>query len=106
VQLVKWSPPREMTKSKVNTDASISEDGQFFIGLVIFDFRVIYHFRYAKKCSNACFQVDAKDPKQLAICEVETYAIRETIRHMVERNCLPTDIETNNSMCGNKYRRA
>lgn len=101
MQLVRWSPPTEKPKTKVNTDASISEDGECFIGFVMFDFRGIHHFRYAKKCSSGCFKDDPKNPdyeakRQAAICGAEARAIREAIRKVIDRKCLPTDIETDN----------
>ena len=92
-----------MKKTKVNTDASISDDGQCFIGFVMFDFRGIHHFRYAKKCINGCLKVyrdnqnyDAE--RQLAICEAEARAIRKAIQTVIDRKCLPADIETDNSI--------
>lgn len=65
----------------------------------MFDYRGIHHYRYAKKCYNAHFLVDAKDPtydeeRQLVICEAETGVIKEAIHHVVQQNCLPTNIET------------
>jgi ribonuclease HI len=101
VQLVRWSPPIEKEKTKVNTDASISDDGQCSIGFVMFDFRGIHHFRYAKKCISGCLKVNREDSnydaeRQIAICEAEARAIRKAIQTVIDRTCLPADIETDN----------
>jgi hypothetical protein len=87
----------------VNTDASISDNGQCFIGFIMFDFRGIHHFRYAKRCISGCLKVNPTDPnydveRQRAICEAEARAVREAIQQVIDRNCLPADIETDNSV--------
>jgi hypothetical protein len=76
-------------------------DGRFFTGFIIFDHRGIHRFRHAKLCQAAHFKCDTKDPKygkirKITIWEVEACALRDAICHVINQNCFPIEIETNN----------
>jgi ribonuclease HI len=83
-KLVKWSPPMEVTKIKINTDASISESN-VYTGFVLFDHRGIQHFRSVKLCQTQKIEV------------AEAIAVEEALIHVVQHNYPHVDIETDNS---------
>jgi ribonuclease HI len=84
VELVKWPPLGEVTKTKINVDASISK-AQVFLGFVLFD-HCGWRFQSVKLYPATKFEA----------VDVEACTMWEAISHVVQHNYLHVEIETDN----------